>query len=437
MRMTREVLKKLASRVRNEIKEELAEDSFHALAFFYNSKLESITEFFLHSADDEAEKDVIKSLKKLRQDMSPSAVAVVYAGEIIKGKTRKEADAIQSIPDHPKRKAVIIIEVSSRTAHYEVMIEFTGKGKTFGFGKRHETVPGEGCVYTRRLWDKTKKGVRKRPSSSKLSDDLIQKALTEAGRTGRIDWDVVLNKLADLEEGYGAPLVGNPESLRKIDFLTEGGMTARKADQGQTKKAGEFEYRLVEGVVDTEKEHIGIWYGDDTRLIALIAPAPDKTFIVQYLIGAELFNQQKGGMLEKVRRDINFFLVEKGEKDPWAYAKYHCGTAANVHSRVHWGFIPAKTYCPRCEGEAGKAEGRHKGKKVYRCPSCGNKYLVTGNITDWTCMEPGCKKAKLRPDPAYKAPLLKKAKQKLCDSCKAEIREHEAAERGKKSRGIR
>jgi protein-tyrosine-phosphatase len=46
-------------------------------------------------------------------------------------------------------------------------------------------------------------------------------------------------------------------------------------------------------------------------------------------------------MIRAVRKEINYFLIELGEKKPWLYAQYHCGTASNMYSRVHWGFYPA------------------------------------------------------------------------------------------------
>ncbi len=40
------------------------------------------------------------------------------------------------------------------------------------------------------------------------------------------------------------------------------------------------------------------------------------------------------------KTELNFYLVEKGEPDPWAYAKYHCTTASNLYSSVHWSYYP-------------------------------------------------------------------------------------------------
>ena len=47
---------------------------------------------------------------------------------------------------------------------------------------------------------------------------------------------------------------------------------------------------------------------------------------------------RRAEMEAAVRRELDFYLVELGEKDPFAYARYHCGTAANLYSRVHWSF---------------------------------------------------------------------------------------------------
>jgi hypothetical protein len=40
--------------------------------------------------------------------------------------------------------------------------------------------------------------------------------------------------------------------------------------------------------------------------------------------------------LDAVRRELDFYLVELGEPDRWAYAVYHCGQGANPYSKVYW-----------------------------------------------------------------------------------------------------
>jgi hypothetical protein len=50
-------------------------------------------------------------------------------------------------------------------------------------------------------------------------------------------------------------------------------------------------------------------------------------------------NSEHLQMIAATKADLDFFLVEKGESDPWAYALYHCGTSSNVYSSVHWSFV--------------------------------------------------------------------------------------------------
>lgn len=100
----------------------------------------------------------------------------------------------------------------------------------------------------------------------------------------------------------------------------------------------------TEGRVDTAKEHIEILYsdfmnedGEALAPVARVAPAGKSrhSFVVEFLIRPE----QPGAaeMLDAVRRELDFYLVEKCEPDPWIYAQYHAtGTAANLYSHVHW-----------------------------------------------------------------------------------------------------
>ena len=37
----------------------------------------------------------------------------------------------------------------------------------------------------------------------------------------------------------------------------------------------------------------------------------------------------------KVMSELRYYLLDKGEPDPWNYAQYHCTTAANLYSAVH------------------------------------------------------------------------------------------------------
>jgi hypothetical protein len=105
-------------------------------------------------------------------------------------------------------------------------------------------------------------------------------------------------------------------------------------------------WKWVLDVVDPGKEHIKITYGkikhgqiagNVRQPVALVAPGRDKTFLVQFLVDKD---EKTKKIVDEISRELNFYLVEKGEENPWAYAQYHCGTASNLYSSVHWSYYP-------------------------------------------------------------------------------------------------
>ncbi len=118
-------------------------------------------------------------------------------------------------------------------------------------------------------------------------------------------------------------------------------------------------WKWSEGIVDADAEHIKIFYDKKRKPIALVAPEKEKSFIVQFLLSPNLKNKETTNILNSVRKALNFYLVDKKEENPWAYAIYHCGTGANFYSKVHWEWFPAE----------------YKGKKGYRSRRMG-KYII-------------------------------------------------------------
>lgn len=69
--------------------------------------------------------------------------------------------------------------------------------------------------------------------------------------------------------------------------------------------------------------------------VARVAPSAGATLVVQFLIDDQPATSE---MLRDVRQELEFML-EQVEPDPWRYAVYHCGTAANWYSSVHWAHV--------------------------------------------------------------------------------------------------
>ena len=136
----------------------------------------------------------------------------------------------------------------------------------------------------------------------------------------------------------------------------------------RTGKGSGKNWKWTEGFVDGGGEHIKITYGDDSMQVALVAPTGGRAFVVQFVLNLDLSSvglQQK--VLEETRKELDFYLVGKGEKDPWAYAIYHCGTAANIYSPVHWVHYP-KGFTGRLSSVfEEKTSNIRKGRRTMRC----------------------------------------------------------------------
>ncbi|MBZ5677084.1 MAG: hypothetical protein LAP61_22805 [Acidobacteriia bacterium] len=98
-----------------------------------------------------------------------------------------------------------------------------------------------------------------------------------------------------------------------------------------------------EGQVDRTKEHFEVRYdsAEDSGWsewipVAVVGPPIAGIVNVQFLI--EPSHPRNADIVSDVAREIQFYLIDKRERKPWAYARYHCGTFANVFSKVHWSF---------------------------------------------------------------------------------------------------
>jgi hypothetical protein len=127
-------------------------------------------------------------------------------------------------------------------------------------------------------------------------------------------------------------------------------------------QSGQWQWQA--GAVDLQKAHIELRHGDAEhdpyeawRPIARIGEPHGGIFTVEWLLTPDSPEAQP--IMAAARRELDFFLVEAGYEDPWAYAIYHCNTASNMYSRVHWSYFP--------EGN----EGPHRASKVVRLSDGG------------------------------------------------------------------
>ena len=88
--------------------------------------------------------------------------------------------------------------------------------------------------------------------------------------------------------------------------------------------------------VNPGREHLVLSHGDSEDAVATVGPPEGRVFPVQFVAPE---SPENASMRHDVRRELDYYLVELGEPDPWRYAIYHCGTTANVYSRVHWSYV--------------------------------------------------------------------------------------------------
>lgn len=157
-------------------------------------------------------------------------------------------------------------------------------------------------------------------------------------------------------------------------------------------------WRWTEGVVDVAAPHFvlawpgGRWEPYRERSPIARLGRDDDTFVVQWLDAPRLAPHHLDEARADVRVELQFYLVDKDESDPWHHARFHCTTAANVYSCVRWSFVDPRARangtdappdapptsagvarrtlsipvtCPRCETPTRLASTRH-----FECPAC-------------------------------------------------------------------
>jgi hypothetical protein len=103
------------------------------------------------------------------------------------------------------------------------------------------------------------------------------------------------------------------------------------------------EWKLKEGKVDPDAPHMKLYFGeyDESALaVALVGKPVGDSFVFEFLQLPTLDPKEHERIKLAATKELAFYLVEKGEQDPWQYAIYHCGTASNIYSDVHWGYFP-------------------------------------------------------------------------------------------------
>lgn len=109
----------------------------------------------------------------------------------------------------------------------------------------------------------------------------------------------------------------------------------------QDRSAERPRWRWERAAVDRQGDHLALFHVDVDEPIAIVGPPSDHTIPVEFLVTADLADEPASARVDAVRRELDYFLVELGESDPWGYAIYHAGTASNIYGSVTWSWHPA------------------------------------------------------------------------------------------------
>lgn len=151
------------------------------------------------------------------------------------------------------------------------------------------------------------------------------------------------------------------------------------------------QYSIVPSFVDIAKEHIKLVDKKSKNAIALVAPGKACEFRVQFLDPLNPEEEDAVMVLQNAKKQLDYYLVDKGEENPWQYAQYHCGTMANYYSSVIWSYFSGAVQrgrvrrdvcCPRCREFTQWVIEMNAELIVYECQVC--KALFPEN-TAWPC----------------------------------------------------
>jgi hypothetical protein len=101
-------------------------------------------------------------------------------------------------------------------------------------------------------------------------------------------------------------------------------------------------WRWCEGPVDEAGDHLLLSVARLNMPVAIVGPPVDDVFPVRFIAKPTDSDPEVAAARDAACKELNFYLVELGEPDPWMYAIYHCGQGANLYSSIFWSWHPAQ-----------------------------------------------------------------------------------------------
>lgn len=171
-------------------------------------------------------------------------------------------------------------------------------------------------------------------------------------------------------------------AARERSWKIEDGVWEEYVQAKRNQKYKKNEYHWIEGKVDIDKEHIGIWYRNLRNPVAFVVPGKNKSFIVQFQISPSESTRSKR-ILYDVYRELDFVMREigSGESDLWKYIKYvYCRSTVNLIGSIHWILIKEKqgfkVICESCDKEITETERLYTPHFKWHCKGCDTQFVI-------------------------------------------------------------
>ena len=91
--------------------------------------------------------------------------------------------------------------------------------------------------------------------------------------------------------------------------------------------------RWREGPVETRPHFLLVPAGFDQPIARVGRSEDPDVFLVEF--SPRRWDGFEDAM-RRARRQVDYYLVDNSEPDPWNYARYHTTTASNVYSKLRW-----------------------------------------------------------------------------------------------------
>lgn len=98
-------------------------------------------------------------------------------------------------------------------------------------------------------------------------------------------------------------------------------------------------FSWTEGIVDVDGEHIKINFASDPTPVCFVANINGR-ITVQFIMEPNIPEGAMNEIISTVKDELDYYFRNKHADNPWNYAIYHCSTASNIYSSVHWGYYP-------------------------------------------------------------------------------------------------